>query len=87
MLEYFYTSSTTLEEMPPPFLSEEFDVVGRPWYKDGKGRSCAPSAKLGAPGCWEFYENPSDMNDIVRELQSVRAFESFESVNPSIRTH
>ena len=37
MLEYFYTSSTTLEEMPPPFLSEEYDVVGRPWYKDGKG--------------------------------------------------
>jgi hypothetical protein len=81
--------NNSLDPLLQDYLVNQFAAwkVAGFWYKDGKGRSCAPSAKLGAHGCWEFYENPSDMNDIVRELQSVRAFESFESVTPLIRTH
>ena len=56
----------SLDGLLQDYLVNQFSAwkVAGLWLQHGHARSCTASAKLGAPGCWEAYENPDDMNDI-----------------------
>ena len=58
--------NNSLDGLLQDYLVNQFSAwkVAGLWLQHGHARSCTASAKLGAPGCWEAYENPDDMNDI-----------------------